>query len=337
MPRLANTTRLNHSLLLLFCAATFLPAAQMPKKGVATWYTVTTQKAMTDMSVSASWFYTWAPTAGSVFHPASMEFVPMIWDETHVTTTELNQSKNSGSSSLLGFNEPDHPDQANMTPTQALDLWPQLEGTGLRLGSPVVAANGASAGSWLDQFMTGVQSRGYRADFVCLHWYGGDFNAQNSVNYLRTYLQAVYNRYQKPIWLTEYALINWGSGPMYPTYAEQAAFATASVAMLESLSFVERYAWFGLPPCGVGATENLYDSSGNATAVGIAYRDAGPAAVRPFANVAAGPMRFAGCDPVSVFALNGARVPVAAEDGRALRVMRTADGRASAMVRLIAR
>jgi hypothetical protein len=334
MPRLPHLTRPNLSLLLLLCASTFLPAGQMPKKGVATWYTVTTQKAMTDMSVSASWFYTWAPTAGSVFHPASMELVPMIWDETHVTTTELNQSRNSGSSSLLAFNEPDHTDQANMTPTQALDLWLQLEGTGLRLGSPVVAANGAVAGSWLDQFMTGVQSRGYRVDFVCLHWYGGDFNAQNSINYLRNYLQAVYNRYQKPIWLTEYALINWGSGPMYPTYAQQAAFATASVAMLESLSFVERYAWFGLPPCGVGATENLYDSAGNATLAGVAYRDAGVAAVQRFAVVPASSMRSEGSNAVAMFALNGARVPVAAEDGRALRVMQAADGRARVMVRL---
>jgi hypothetical protein len=28
---------------------------------------------------------------------------------------------------ILGFNEPDHVDQANMTPQQAADAWPELE------------------------------------------------------------------------------------------------------------------------------------------------------------------------------------------------------------------
>jgi hypothetical protein len=121
---------------------------------------------------------------------------------------------------------------------------------------------------------------------------------------------------------------------MYPTYAQQAAFATASVAMLESLSFVERYAWFGLPPCGVGATENLYDSSGNATLVGVAYRDAGVAAVQRFAVVPALSMRSEGSNAVAVFALNGARGAVDARGGQALRVVQAANGRASAMVRL---
>ncbi|MFE9889284.1 glycosyl hydrolase [Streptomyces scopuliridis] len=36
---------------------------------------------------------------------------------------------------LLGFNEPDSADQANITPEQALDLWPQWEKTGLNLGA----------------------------------------------------------------------------------------------------------------------------------------------------------------------------------------------------------
>ena len=116
----------------------------------------------------------------------------------------------------------------------------------MRLGSPAPAFGAADAGSWFDQFMAGAATRGYRVDFIALHWYGSDFSAA-ATGQLRSYLQATYNRYHKPIWLTEYALINFSGRPKYPTQTQQAAFVTASCGMLECLSFVERYAWFALP------------------------------------------------------------------------------------------
>ncbi len=45
---------------------------------------------------------------------------------------------------LLGFNEPDMSSQSNMTVSDALRLWPRLMATGMRLGSPAVAANAAT-------------------------------------------------------------------------------------------------------------------------------------------------------------------------------------------------
>ena len=84
--------------------------------------------------------------------------------------------------------------------------------------------------------------------------------------------------------MTEYALTNYGVSPAtYPTDAEQVAFASASVAMLESTSYVERYAWFELPPCNncaAGDNKALATDGGALTAVGIAYAgdlDAGEA------------------------------------------------------------
>ena len=44
---------------------------------------------------------------------------------------------------------------------------------------------------------------------------------------LKSYLQAVYQRYHKPIWLTEYALMSFNSGgASVPGQAQQAAFVT---------------------------------------------------------------------------------------------------------------
>ena len=101
--------------------------------------------------------------------------------------------------------------QANMTVERALDLWPQLQATGMRLGAPAVAFGGDRPGGWLDRFMSGAAARGFRVDFIPLHWYGSDFSSA-AAGHLRGYLQAVHDRYRKPIWITEYALIDF-TGP----------------------------------------------------------------------------------------------------------------------------
>jgi hypothetical protein len=238
------------------------------RKGVGTWYFTGVTAALND--VGAGWYYDWMASRANIAAPTGVEFVPMIRDAASVTTAILAQAKQQGTE-LLGFNEPDLAGQANMTASQALDLWPKLVATGLRLGSPSVAFGGDTPGGWLDQFMSGAAARGYRVDFIALHWYGSDFGAA-AVGQLRGYVQAVYNRYHKPIWLTEYALINFGGGQKYPTQAQQAAFVTGSAAMLDALPYVQRYAWFALPSQGVDT--GLYRSANSPTTVGVAYRAA---------------------------------------------------------------
>jgi hypothetical protein len=170
----------------------------------------------------------------------------MMWGAKSVTASALAQAKAQGKT-LLGFNEPDMGAQSNMSPAQALALWPKLAATKMRLGSPAVATNGATPNAWLDTFMRGAAARHYRVDFITLHWYGSDFDSSRATAQLRQYVQAVYARYHKPIWLTEYALIRFGATSVYPSQPQQAAFLKASTTMLASLRGVERYAWFALP------------------------------------------------------------------------------------------
>jgi hypothetical protein len=167
----------------------------------------------------------------------------MIWGAASAEGDAVGKARASGGSVLLGYNEPDLASQANMTPQQALDLWPKLQATGLVLGSPAVAAHAADAGGWLDQFMQGAHSRGYRVDFIAVHWYGSDFRTAESVSQLQSYLQAVHDRYGLPIWLTEFALLKFApGGPIYPSLPQEVAFINASTAMLQRLPFVQRYA-----------------------------------------------------------------------------------------------
>jgi RNA polymerase sigma factor (sigma-70 family) len=251
-------------------APTATPVAASVKKGVSTWNFDGAGKALTD--VRAGWYYNWAAQPDGIPTPPNVEFVPMIWGAKFTDPATLARAKANGKV-LLGFNEPDFPDQANMTPEQALDLWPELAATGLRLGSPAVAHSGDKAGGWLDRFMTGAAQRGLRVDFITLHWYGSDFSAA-AVGHLKNYLDAVHARYGKPVWLTEYSLIDFSSGaPRYPTQAQLAAFARGSSAMMESLPYVERYAWFALPADKPGT--GLYLPGGTPNEAGEAYRDAG--------------------------------------------------------------
>jgi hypothetical protein len=195
----------------------------------------------------------------------------MIWGPGSVTDENLRAARRAGRV-VLGFNEPDLASQSNMTVEQALDLWPKLMATRRVLGSPAVASGGATPGGWLDQFMSGAASRGYRVNFIALHWYGGDFRTANAVDELRSYLQAVYDRYHKPIWLTEFALVDFSGGPRYPSEDAQAAFLTAATAMLDGLPFLKRYAWFALPAADSGPSSGLYRSGPAVTTVGRAFQ-----------------------------------------------------------------
>ncbi|MEU4739633.1 sigma-70 family RNA polymerase sigma factor [Actinosynnema sp. NPDC023658] len=243
------------------------PVARSVKKGVSTWRFDGVTRALSD--VGAGWFYNWAPTREDVQAPPGVEYVPMIWGAKTVTPANLAAVGQQGTT-LLGFNEPDLGEQSNMTVEQALDLWPQLQATGMRLGSPAVAHSGDRVGGWLDRFLAGARQRGLRVDFIALHWYGSDFGPA-AVGHLRNYLDAVHARYGLPIWLTEYSLMDFsGGGVRYPDAQQLADFAGGSSRMLEGLPYLERYAWFALPADKPGT--GLYLPGGTPNRAGEAYR-----------------------------------------------------------------
>jgi hypothetical protein len=243
------------------------------RKGVGAWTFSGQDQALAESG--ASWYYTWS-TDDKGISASHVGFVPLIWGSASVTSSALAQAKQTTSCGcVLGFNEPDNGGQANMTASQALALWPQLMNTGLELGSPAVASGAANAGGWLDQFMTGVKQHGYRVNFITLHWYGSDFNTGDAVSQLKSYIEDVYNRYHLPIWLTEFALISFANGgSQYPSETQQAAFLTAATAMLDSLPYVQRYAWFGLPADSALPNSGLFQPGPVITPVGTAFEAA---------------------------------------------------------------
>ncbi|KUN16486.1 glycosyl hydrolase [Streptomyces antibioticus] len=248
-----------------------VPIASGAKKGVGVWTFNGVSQALA--ASGASWYYTWNTQHQGVTTPRSASFVPMIWGAASVTDEALAQARAAGPY-LLAFNEPDFAQQSNMSVDEALQLWPKLMAAGKILGSPAVATGAATPGGWLDQFMAGAAEKGYRVDFITLHWYGGDFRTSQAVDQLKSYLTQVYTRYHKPIWLTEYALIDFSQGTRFPSAAQQAAFVTASTAMLNGLPYVHRYAWFGLGADPSKPSSGLFTDATAATAAGRAFQTA---------------------------------------------------------------
>ncbi len=242
------------------------------KKGVSVWAFDGLHRALSESG--ASWYFNWAAGHPGIKNPRGVQFVPMIWGAGSVTKANLRQARREGNY-LLGFNEPDSASQSDMTVTEALKLWPRLMATGLTLGSPAVATGAATPGGWLDKFMAGAAADHYRVNFIAVHWYGGDFATGAAVQQLESYLRAIHSRYHKPIWLTEFALIRFGATTTFPSARLQAAFVTAATAMLQRLSFVQRYAWFALPATPGDGTAGLFRPGAIATRAGLAFEAAG--------------------------------------------------------------
>ncbi|MFV0535667.1 MAG: glycosyl hydrolase [Cumulibacter sp.] len=252
------------------------PPPPGPLAGVGTWIQApNASKSLADSH--ARWCYTWAPGHEGIDIPQGCEFVPMFEDLSQLTEEGLALAKANGET-LLGFNEPDQEAHANMSVQEALTAWPQLESTGMRLGAPAVAGNADNPASWFTGFMDGAKAKGYRVDFIPLHWYLAvellpSYSAAVATQDLKAYLERVHTKYQMPIWLTEFSLISW-----YPASAAakpskvQAEFLKTAADMLASLPYVERWAWFSLTPPPYAPNVALYDNNGSVSAAGEQFR-----------------------------------------------------------------
>lgn len=224
-------------------------------------------------STRSRWLYNWNIEPPE-FPLPGIAFAPMIYragpgfDEQIMRVKALAAA--AGYRELLGFNEPDAESQGNMTVEEALEAWPKLEATGLRLGSPGCVH---PDNEWMLAFMKGVEQRGLRVDFICVHSYGGP-----GVDSLVRRLEKVRALFGRPIWITEFAVADWDAkSPGGNRFSEErvAEFVSGILPRLEAMDFVERYAWFHGGVSGEPLrSSRLFYPDGSLTLVGRAYRDA---------------------------------------------------------------
>jgi len=239
------------------------------------------------------WHYTWGSIL-SEYEPDNVDFVPMIWGKNGIDegkVADLQALKEEGKIKyLLGFNEPDSENQANMTVDEAIEKWPLLEAVGVPLGSPAAVH---PTGNWMKEFMAKAEAADLRIDFVSIHWYGGT----DSTAFLNK-LEEVYNLYGKPLWITEFACADWDAAtPGENKHSQEAVFNFMQKVLpkLEKLKYIQRYAWFPAELESAALTSSaLWDSQGNLTDIGSFYANFEP-------NLSIGEGKEPAIDPSLVF------------------------------------
>ena len=192
----------------------------------------------------AGWFYHWGRLISN--KPDGVEFVPMQWGQWSLSSlvSEVTAMKQSGVANyLLGFNEPDGADQANISVARAIELWPLLMQTGLPLVSPATVL---PDNLWMQSFMAEIDRLNYRVEDVAVHWYGG-----SSTDSLIGKLQQTYTLYGRPLWITEFAVADWSANAATPnryTPEQVYTFMAEILWRLETLEYVKRYSWFSSKP-----------------------------------------------------------------------------------------
>ncbi|KAM9999009.1 hypothetical protein ACTFIZ_002558 [Dictyostelium cf. discoideum] len=189
--------------------------------------------------LNVGWYYNWDKQPTCKAGVPGVEFIPTIWGSGSLPIGNLP----SGSEWLIGFNEPNYKGQAELTPKQAADLWPQLEATGRKLVGPGVADCGQQLGGgctystldWYSEFLGNCSN--CRIDAVSLHLYY--CNADDMINKINN----LYQLTKKPVWLTEFACNSPASKESVVTFAQ------ALLPRLENSTQVGRYSWF-IPYCG---------------------------------------------------------------------------------------
>ncbi|MFH6768599.1 glycosyl hydrolase [Gaetbulibacter aquiaggeris] len=241
--------------------------ADLSKKGVA--YTNRGKNwSHKTSALKAHWMYSWGRVLAEEV-PENVEFVPMFWGKGSVTDENIAATKQLVADGkvkyVLGFNEPDGAEQANMSVDEAIALWPKLEELGVPLGSPATVG---PTNAWMTEFMTRADELGLRIDFVTVHSYGGA-NALSFINKLKETHEA----YNRPIWVTEFAVADWNATtPENNRYtnAEVIRFMQEATQAMNSIEWVIRYSWFDGQNAPL-ATSGLFDAEGNITALGEVY------------------------------------------------------------------
>lgn len=214
------------------------------KRGIAIENHMLTAEMLSGLSHIISWGATWdyklqgGPSL-DVWNAAGIEFYPMIWGDGTIAAAEANGMP-EGTRALLGFNEPNFPEQANLHPYWAAYHWKDVERIAeLNNITTIVSPSMNYHWSfdpidWLYQFF--YHCEGCKVDAIGLHVFSCYANG------LKYHLDR-YRVFGKPMWVTEIACSDPHS-PERLSAEGQMAYMKEAIPLLEADEDVAMYAWF---------------------------------------------------------------------------------------------
>lgn len=205
--------------------------------------------------LDVQWRYNWGAGDESTL---DVEYVLMKHNPNWPSWQQINNKR--GVTHLLGFNEPMQKDQADMTMEQVLKLWPKMQASGLRLGSPCTTDGTID---WLYEFLDKARARGYRVDFITVHYYKGGWSDEKFIRWMKD----IHERTGLPLWVTEFNNgARWVKGHN-PSLQQNAKAIEGYSKIMDRCDFIERYAVFNMK------NNRAVIVDGQLTPAGKRYRD----------------------------------------------------------------
>jgi len=211
----------------------------------------------------AKFLYNWSPTAPSNAQQLGFTFVPQLWGYNSIAGFN-SYVADSPAGYVLAMNEPNEAGQAYMSYQDGVQLWREyiepLKAKGYQLGLPATSSN-PDGFDWVTNFVNACPDCTF--DFVPIHWYDVNFAD------FQTYVEKWHDKFQKPIWITEYACQNFNGGAQ-PSAGDIWNFHVQAANWLKTVDYVEMAAPYGfMDTINIDDGNRLLSSDGNSlTALG---------------------------------------------------------------------
>lgn len=188
----------------------------------------------------SSWAYNWDMYAGGDL-PPGVEYCPMLWGPKMYGQwhSAVSNALSSGSNCLLGFNEPDIAEQANMSPKQAARdyqayITPYAKRAKLVTPSITNGVGEMIGLNWLEKWF--IECNGQcEPDAIAIHYYS-DSDSADFIDYIGAAISLAQKHGIGKVWITEFQ--NTGS------FESQVAFLQNVLPWLVDNAATERYAYF---------------------------------------------------------------------------------------------
>lgn len=234
--------------------------------------------------LNVGWYYNWGnksfkETGFSNTKFYDLEYVPMFYKFPSESYTDaFNRMSAQGYKYLLSFNEPDLSKESNVAYDLAARTWKNeyIKKKGnMLLGSPAVSVFPQWSNWWSKYWSSLVDICKQNTSFIAIHNYQQNYDGRESALQYLEEIDECYNKYRKPIWITEFAL--WRFDKNSKDSAKTQEFMKIVLKGLNERSYVERYSWFSPDYSKTEASSSsLFDyTTGAITPIGKIYAQIG--------------------------------------------------------------
>ncbi len=236
-------------------------------------------------SMNIGWYYNWGTQSfketgfkNEKFY--NLDYVPMFWNDPKESySNAFKRFKEQGYKYILGYNEPDLQWESNIKADVAVRRWMKdfIPNKGnMCLASPAVSVF-PQWSDWWKNYWTSLPDSGKSAtNVIAVHNYQKNYNGRKTALQYLEQIDECYNKYRKPIWITEFAVWKFDKNDKSGC-AKTEEFMKIVLKGLNERDYVERYAWFSPDYNSKDASSSsLFDyGTGNLTTLGKIYAQIG--------------------------------------------------------------